>query len=278
MTLPVVGEDQLASFYPDSYNAYGLPGNPVLRLLASALFRWRYWRSLRRPPLASLRRRPGGRLLDVGGGRGDLGLVLRWHGWRVTSLDPSERACAQARSRGVDGVCGTLTAPPDTLGHDYDAVVFQHSLEHVVDPATDLSIARERMADGALLAIMLPNFDCWQRRAFAANWFHLDVPRHRTHFTPKGLETLLSRTGFEAVTTSTSTSADGLPMSLQYTLVGHPLGAATGRYLSAAAGLVIAPAVAAASPLLGGGDMLNAESVKSAGVSGLSPRGEGEPA
>jgi SAM-dependent methyltransferase len=264
-----VRDDELAAFYPRAYNAYALPANRILRTLATVLFRWRYWRGLRRPPFAAMLHRPPGRLLDVGGGRGDLGVVLRRHGWSVTSLDPSDLACAEARSRGVDSVCGTLSDPPDTLGDAYDAVTFQHSLEHVVDPATDLAAAHDRLADGGLLIVTLPNFNCWQRRSFGADWFHLDVPRHRSHFSPAGLQALLRRCGFETIWLSTSTSADGLAMSVQYRCLGRPIGVATGRYLAAAAGLLTAPLTAALSFVTGGGDILHVQAIKPAGISAL---------
>lgn len=264
LTLPVVGDDELAAFYPDDYNAYALPGNPLLRVAATLLFRWRYWRGLRRPPLAALAGRPPGRLLDVGGGRGDLGVVLRAHGWRVTSLDPSEAACAEARERGIDSAWGTLTRPPAELGGGYDAVVFQHSLEHVVDPEADVRAALERLAEGGLLLVTLPNFGCWQRRRFGADWFHLDLPRHRTHFTERGLMALLRRCGASAVELSTSTSADGLPMSLQYRRLQRRIAAGAGRYLAAAASLLAAPVTAGLSALAGAGDILHAHARKPA--------------
>jgi SAM-dependent methyltransferase len=260
LTLPVADEQALGAFYPSDYNAYGLPANPVLRRAATALFRWRYWRGLRRPPLAALGRRPPGRLLDVGGGRGDLGVTLRPSGWHVTSLDPSENACDEARRRGVDSECGTLTHLPAHVAGPYDAVVFQHSLEHVVDPATDLSVARSLLSDGGLVLITLPNFGSWQRRRFGGTWFHLDLPRHRVHFTGRGLETLLRRCGFRDVALSTSTSSDGLPMSVQYRLRG---GRARGpaRYAVTAVSLLAAPATRALNAVSGEGDILHAVAV-----------------
>ena len=261
LTIPVVGEDELGAFYPDSYNAYGLPESRVLRGVATALFRWRYWRGLRRAPLAALTRRAPGRLLDAGGGRGDLGVVLGPRGWAVTVLDPSPAACAEARERGLEGMAGTLTSPPAELGAQYDAVVFQHSLEHVVEPAADLAAARKRLAGGGLLVVTLPNFGSWQCRRFGADWFHLDLPRHRSHFTADGLERLLRRSGFDAVEISTSTSADGLPMSLQYRALGRRIRPGAARYAATAAGLLAAPITAGLNAIAGEGDFLHAVAV-----------------
>ena len=262
-TLPLVSSDKLGAFYPSQYNAYGLPENPVLRSLATALFERRYRRALRSGPLGVLAERAPGRLLDVGSGRGDLGVVLRRSGWQVAGLEPSTEAVAEARKRGVESQRGTLTEGPRPEGR-YDAVVFNHSLEHVVEPFEDLSTARQLLEPGGLVLISLPNFGSWQARRFGSRWFHLDLPRHRTHFTERGLETLLRRAGFAHIRTTTSTSADGLPMSIQYQFLGRRrFAAGAARYLAIAGTLALVPVTVAANAVAGAGDLLHAVAEKS---------------
>jgi SAM-dependent methyltransferase len=262
-TMPVVSTEDLAGLYPASYDAHRLPANSALRALATLLFRLRYRRALKAPPLGALQAERPGRLLDVGSGRGDLGVVLREHGWDVTGLEPSEDACEEARDRGVHSVCGTLTTTAGELPGGYDAVVFQHSLEHVAEPAADLAEARGLLRDGGLLLVSLPNFGSWQRRRFGARWFHLDLPRHRTHFSPRGLELLLRRQGFDSIQVATSTSIDGLPGSLQYRVFGRRrFDRGLGRYGMIAFSLALAPAGALVDALTGGGDILTAVATK----------------
>ncbi len=155
-TLPFVAGEDLGQLYPGSYNAYALPENRLARAAATGLFRWRYWRALRRLPLRALADSGSGRLLDVGSGRGDLGVVLGERGWLVTGLEPSPDACAEARSRGVRSECGTLTRTADLVGGDFDAAVFQHSLEHVAEPADDLAVARRLLRPGGLRDRLAP--------------------------------------------------------------------------------------------------------------------------
>jgi 2-polyprenyl-3-methyl-5-hydroxy-6-metoxy-1,4-benzoquinol methylase len=162
-----------------------------------------------------------GRLLDVGSGRGDLGVTLSPRGWEVTGLEPSPEACEEARSRDAATVQGTLSTARGALGDGYDAVVFQHSLEHVAEPLDDLRTAGELLRPDGLALISLPNFGSWQARRFGSAWFHLDLPRHRSHFTSRRLEALVRRAGLSLAGTSTSCSADGLPMSLQYRRFGE---------------------------------------------------------
>jgi SAM-dependent methyltransferase len=256
-TLPLVASDELDAFYPSEYDAHRLPANPVLRMLATALFERRYRRMLGSQPFCVLMERAPGRLLDVGSGRGDLGVVLSRSGWRVTGLEPSPGAVAEARSRGIETEEGTLARRPRG-GDGYDVVVFNHSLEHVVEPFEDLSVAHGLLQPGGLVLITLPNFGCWQARRFGSRWFHLDLPRHRTHFTEAGLAALLRRAGFGRIRSTTSTSADGLPMSLQYRLLGRRrFAAGAGRYVSIAGALAFVPVTVAADKCAGAGDLLH---------------------
>ena len=257
-TLPFVSSDELGSFYPADYDAHGFPSNPVIRRLATALFERRYRRALTSEPLSELAARPPGNLLDVGSGRGDLGVVLGRRGWRVTGLEPSSQAVAEARQRGLVVDEGTLTDGRPRRG-GYDAVVFNHSLEHVVEPLEDLSVALGLLNPGGVVLITLPNFGSWQARRFGSRWFHLDLPRHRTHFTEAGLRALLQRAGFVGIRSATSTSADGLPMSFEYRLLGRRrLGGGAGRYVSIAATLAFVPVTVAANKVADAGDILHA--------------------
>lgn len=258
-TLPLVPTEQLAGLYPSAYNAYALPRNPVLRAAATALFRWRYFRGLRRPPLGELRETGPGQLLDVGSGRGDLGVVLGERGWRVTGLEPSPEASEEARARGVPTVVGTLSSASDTVGEAFDAVVFQHSLEHVAEPLDDLRAAHRLLRPGGLALVSVPNFGSWQARRFGPDWFHLDLPRHRSHFTVAGIETLLRRAGFDAVRTATSTSADGLPTSIQYRRFGgRRYSRGPGLYASTALTLTASAVTVLIDRRAGHGDLLHA--------------------
>jgi SAM-dependent methyltransferase len=261
-TFPLVSSDALSAFYPASYGAHAPPAGTLARLLV----RRRYSRALRRHPLCLFRRGPAGRLLDVGAGSGDLGASLASLGWTVVGVEPSAEACIRGSRRGLEMIEGTLeTADPDELGSTYDAVVFQHSLEHVVEPAQDLARAHALLRDGGLLAVSVPNFGSWQSRAFGSAWLHLDLPRHRTHFTAAGLERLLRRSGFEDVALATATTPDGLPMSLEYCTFGRRRSdGGPVLYLSVLLSLALVLPSVFLNAFTGGGDELGAAAVKTA--------------
>jgi SAM-dependent methyltransferase len=259
VTLPVVTAAQLGAFYPTGYGPYEDPAGPLARRISRAIRAWQGWRALRSFPLRGLIAAGPGRGVDVGCGRGDLAATLIARGWRMTGVEPSPGAAANARTRGVDVRVGTL-ADVELEAGAYDAAVFQHSLEHTTDPLADLARVRSALRAGGLVAITVPNFASWQARRLRSRWYHLDVPRHRAHFTGLGLTRLLERAGFEPLELRTSTSAVGLPASLQYAVAGRCLFPA-GTPLRIASGLcVLALPVAALADRVGGGggDQLHA--------------------
>ena len=184
--------------------------------------------------------------------------MLVEQGWNAVGVDPSEAACAVARTRGVDARQGTLADVALDAG-GYDAAVFQHSLEHTNDASGDLAKIAAAIRPGGIVLITVPNFASWQRRRFGGRWFHLDVPRHRVHFTAAGLRKALRRAGLQVERINTSTSTVGLPATLQYALVGRCLFPG-GLSLCIAAGLCVLalPLSRLADRLGGGGDQLHA--------------------
>ncbi len=257
-TLPAASPAQIAAFYPASYGPYELPANPVLRLVSRAIRAWQSRRALHGHPLGPARDLAAGRAVDVGCGRGDLAATLVGRGWSVTGVEPSPDACDLASSRGVDARQGTLEDVPLEPGA-YDLAVFQHSLEHVTDPRADLGRIAAALKPGGLVSITVPNFGCWQSRRFGSRWFHLDLPRHRVHFTEAGLRRALVAAGLEPVAIDTSTSSIGLPASIQYAVAGRCL-FPDGLRLRVAAGLCALswPVSRILDRLAGAGDQLHA--------------------
>ena len=258
ITLPRLPAAELAGFYPESYGPYDAASGVAVARISSVIQRWQGDRALRTPPLRALAGTAPGRLLDVGCGRGDLGAYLIARGWTVTGIEPSANAAEAARARGLDARRGTLDDVELESGA-YDAAVFRHSLEHLTDPVEALRRVREALRPGGLVLISVPNFGCWQRRRFGSRWYHLDLPRHRVHFTRQALGRALERAGFEPATITISTSSVGLPASIQYALAGRCL-FPSGLPLRVAVALttLVWPIARVADQLGGDGDVLNA--------------------
>ena len=73
-------------------------------------------------------------------------------------------------------------------------------LEHVEDPRAALA-RRSSLRPGGVLLVGVPNLASVQAKVGRSRRVHLDAPRHRTHFTPRGLETLLRAHDLDPVRT-----------------------------------------------------------------------------
>lgn len=139
---------------------------------------------------------PPARLIDAGAGRGRFVARARAVGYDASGLEPSARGVDWARDRygveleraGIDDA----SVPEASV----DVVTLWHVLEHVEDPAATLATLRGWLRPGGVLLVGVPNLDSWQARIGGPRWWHLDLPRHRTHFTATGLRVLLRREGF----------------------------------------------------------------------------------
>jgi len=150
--------------------------------------------------LARAGAQPPGHLLDIGAGRGRFVAQARAAGWQAEGIEPSLRGVTGARLRGIELQQADIedaVIEPGSL----DAATLWHVLEHLDDPGAALDRIAGWLAPGGLLVVGVPNLGSAQARAGGERWYHLDVPRHRTHFTVRGLHTLLRRHGLQPVAT-----------------------------------------------------------------------------
>jgi SAM-dependent methyltransferase len=162
------------------------PGKPRGAIVAAPLLR-----QFDRRRLAILGP-PRGRLLDVGAGHGRFVAAARAAGWDASGIEPSGRSGARHVER---------RALEEADYQGLDAVTLWHVLEHVEDPADALRRMHGWLAPGGLLLVGVPNLASLQARLGGPRWYHLDLPRHRTHFTAGGVEAAVSAAGFEPLRT-----------------------------------------------------------------------------
>ena len=170
------------------------PGAPRARALVGAL-----QHATAAQPVRLLRRaglRPGARVLDAGAGTGRLVEALGCAGFAAEGIEPSARSVARAESAGLPVRRERIEEHGD---ESLDAVVLWHVLEHLDDPGAALRRLLGWLRPGGLLLVGVPNVGSAQARIAGPGWLHLDVPRHRVHFSVPGLEALLARSGFEPV-------------------------------------------------------------------------------
>ena len=140
---------------------------------------------------------PPARLLDAGAGRGRFVQEAARAGYEASGIEPSERGVQSAAAQGIELQQATIDGA-DVAPGSLDIVSLSHVLEHLDELDPTLERIRTWLRPGGVLMIGVPNVSSLQARLSGTRWFFLDVPRHRTNFTPDGLRALLARNGFES--------------------------------------------------------------------------------
>lgn len=143
---------------------------------------------------------PPARLLDAGAGRGRFLLAAARAGYDAVGLEPSARGARTAAGRGAAIVRGSIEEASFADG-SFDAITLWHVLEHLDDPAAALEHLSRWLQGSGTILVGVPNLASLQARIGGDRWYHLDVPRHRVHFTAVGLHRLLGDHGFEVLDT-----------------------------------------------------------------------------
>jgi SAM-dependent methyltransferase len=164
------------------------------------------WHRLLRPLLNSRETRKvaylkrnqghGNLLLEIGTGKGYFLQSALKAGYDAYGIEPSTRSFNIARKILGDRVhqC-TLEemSMHQTLNRKYDFIFLWHVLEHLRDPRKAIQLLRSFLKPDGVIIIGVPNFNSYQSRFGKSNWYHLDPPRHLSHFTPHSISALTDR-------------------------------------------------------------------------------------
>jgi SAM-dependent methyltransferase len=139
---------------------------------------------------------PPASVLDIGAGRGAFVAGATASGYRATGLEPGPSGeSAQATNGIIRATLEDAAIPEGSI----DVATMWHVLEHLDRPAESLELVSRWLRPGGALIVAVPNLGSWQARLGGRRWFHLDVPRHRAHYTPAGLSAVLQRAGLAPV-------------------------------------------------------------------------------
>lgn len=119
-------------------------------------------------------------------------------GYDASGIEPSARG-ADAAARAGASVRRASIEQAALAPSSFDVVTVWHVLEHLDDPGSALSMIGTWLRPEGGLLVGVPNLASLQARIGGERWYHLDIPRHRVHFTTAGIQTLLARLGFEVV-------------------------------------------------------------------------------
>lgn len=142
-------------------------------------------------------------ILDIGCGTGEFLNACQKNNWRVTGVEPSETARANAKSNyGIAAYSTlwdlqTLTLKGGDGGGLFNVITMWHVLEHVHQLDKTIEQIKKLLVDEGVLIIAVPNCNSYDAEKYGAQWAAYDLPRHIYHFTKKDIEKLFSRFDFK---------------------------------------------------------------------------------
>jgi len=130
-----------------------------------------------------------GKILDIGAGTGEFLSVAKNDGWQTIGVEPSERAKAIAKNKGVSFVEETS----ELENHSFDVISMWHVLEHVPDLDKQIKELKRLLKPTGTLIIAVPNFKSFDAQHYGKFWAAYDVPIHFWHFSKTAIKLLFEK-------------------------------------------------------------------------------------
>ena len=202
MTTPLPRPDEVPDFYDlSTYYTHGeshmrpVPDSLLDKILVALAWRTDHASPFEPGKIAELLP-PGGTVLDIGCGHGELLEQLVQRGIDAIGMDPDPRSRELAAQNGLTVLAGTAEAPaPDIGQRRFDLIVMSHSLEHCLDPLTAMENVRRLLAPDGYAYIEVPNAGCVHFEDFRQCSEMFDAPRHLWFFTGDALSQFAENAG-----------------------------------------------------------------------------------
>ena len=147
----------------------------------------------------------GMKILDVGCSSGEKLIDFKRRGYEVFGVDLAPEAIARANERFGKGFIVSTVEDAHFPNDFFDVVRVDNMLEHAQNPIVTLREIAKVLKPNGRLCIYVPNGSSLSmkllRGASANSW----IPFHVVLYTPKSLESALSKTGFTEIATVTHT-------------------------------------------------------------------------
>ena len=183
-TNPKPGQNKMPAYYQsDSYLSHSNKGKGVFSKLYSQVRQYNL--NLKRRWVEQ-KRKPAGRLLDLGTGVGLFLDTMKHSGWEVQGLEVSGQARKLAQSKNH-----MVHSEWDQLGQNpFDVVSMWHVLEHLEDLERYVRQIGALVNKRGYLFVAVPNHRSYDARYYKNFWAGYDVPRHLWHFSQESMNVL----------------------------------------------------------------------------------------
>lgn len=139
-----------------------------------------------------------GKILEIGSSTGLMLSLFKQEGWQVLGIEISKASAQFAKQRGIE----TLTQPFEKIdfkGEKFDAVIINHTLEHLENPVEVIEKIYQILSIGGIVLIDVPNFGSFSAQLLKTNWPLLLPNEHLWHFTAKSLSNILDNNGLTVI-------------------------------------------------------------------------------
>jgi len=128
------------------------------------------------------------KLLDLGAGTGDFLITAKNSGFKVTGVEPNEKARMLSHQKGIQ----LEASLEDVSGQKFQAITLWHVLEHLPNLENQIKTLVELLEDDGVLVVAVPNFKSFDAKYYKTHWAAFDVPRHLWHFSKTSISKLFA--------------------------------------------------------------------------------------
>ncbi|MEX6626751.1 class I SAM-dependent methyltransferase [Tenacibaculum salmonis] len=127
-------------------------------------------------------------ILDVGAGTGDFLKVCKENNWKVSGVEPSEKARNFASKKNIE----LQEDISDYKGEQFDVISLWHVLEHIPNLIEYTNQLKKLLKPNGVLIIAVPNYKSYDAKKYKEFWAAYDVPRHLWHFSKISISKLFA--------------------------------------------------------------------------------------